>query len=224
LNTSRSTPTIRKEHRRKAVAVRIPRQMLNALAIGSAAVLLSAGCGGLNPARPSTVLYEADHPSYLTADDLARRATLIIEARFGGQPRVEKEFPSDASDITDPQLNPNAGVPEQEQLNDRTATVITVHRATVEKVHKGSVKPGDIIEVKELGGTLDGVRYENADSAPISTGRSYLLFLETYPDSPASLLNPLQGKYELDAAGNPVSAPGNTITLTGVDLAKLIDK
>ncbi|PZG23931.1 hypothetical protein C1I95_01780 [Micromonospora craterilacus] len=198
--------------------------MSNSLAIGTAALLLSAACGGLTSAPPSTVVYQADYPSYGTAGDLAQQATLIVEARFNEEPRVEMEFPSDASDITDPQLNPNAGVPEQEQLKDRTGPVVTVHRATVEKVHKGPVKPGDIIEVKEMGGTLDGVRYENADSAPIATGRSYLLFLETYPDSPASLLNPLQAKYELDADGNPASAPGNTITLTGVDLAKIIDK
>ena len=202
--------------------MRNPRQILSALAIGTAAILLSAGCGPA-PVRTSTVTSQADYPSYATAGDLARRATLIVEARFSEEPRVEEEFPSDASDITDPQLNPNAGVPEQEQVTE-IGIVITVHRATVERVHKGSVEPGDIIEVKELGGTLGGVRYEYADSAPIATGRSYLLFLETYPDSPASLLNPLQAKYELDADGNPVSAPGNTITLTGIDLAKLIDE
>ncbi len=205
--------------------MRNPRQILSALAIGTAAILLSGGCGGPTPVRTSTAVSQADYPSYATADDLARQATLIVEARFSDEPRVEEEFPSDASDITDPQLNPNAGVPEQEQEQvPGIGVVITVHRARVEKVHKGSVAPGDIIEVKELGGTLGGVRYEYADSEPIATGRSYLLFLETYPDSPASLLNPLQAKYELDADGNPVSAPGNTITLTGVDLAKLIDE
>jgi len=89
-----------------------------------------------------------------------------------------------------------------------------VYEVEVSRVWKGVVKPGDIVEVKRV----------RDEEQQLDGGKGYLLFLESYPDFPgvpASTLNPEQGQYRLDAAGAPVSLPGNAVTVTAADLTRL---
>jgi hypothetical protein len=136
-----------------------------------------------------------------------------------GSPRIIKQGPNPQPDVTDPRLNPEAGAPKNAPAAPAPEPLVqTVRSVEISKVYKGNVRAGQTIEVKEMGGIVDGITYKIADSTPLSTDNSYTLFLETYPDSPASLLNPDQGKYPLDAAGNVSSLPGNSITMTTTDL------
>lgn len=87
----------------------------------------------------------------------------------------------------------------------------TRYAVTVSRVWKGTAGAGDVVEVKRV----------RAEEAQFDEGGRYLLFLETYPDSPASTLNPDQGQYALDAAGAPVSRPANDVAVTVADLTRL---
>jgi hypothetical protein len=86
------------------------------------------------------------------------------------------------------------------------------HDVTVSRVWKGQAVIGDLVPVKMM----------RHDGRPqLDEGRRYLLFVETYPDSPASTLNPEQGHYPLDDAGRPVSLSCNELTVTADDLNRL---
>lgn len=101
-------------------------------------------------------------------------------------------------------------------IRSETAQGITYGVAPfmVERVAKGGISPGTTIEVKFMG--------ESSPSpAALQRGHRYVLFLETYPDSPASLLNPAQGAYEVSTDGAVAPRNGNTITLDDEVLARL---
>lgn len=193
---------------------------LRRLAVVFGSAVLVAGCS----AEESVIIYEAEYPVYQSADALFERATLVVEGRVTGEPRVVKqqeELPIDPQE-TDPMLNPNAGAPPQAAVAEaEEPTVITVHSVEVLKVFKGEAKPGQIVGVKELGGQIDGVTYKMEDLVPLQTEQSYMLFLETYPDSPAALLNPEQAKYPLDASGAPQPLAENPVKLSRDDLTRL---
>ncbi|SEG96677.1 hypothetical protein SAMN05444920_11039 [Nonomuraea solani] len=169
------------------------------------------------------ILYRADYPQYESADALYDKANLVVEARIVGEPRYlqEKEAAPDPAE-TDPQLNPQAGAPAAVAAQpEAPPMVITVYTAQIVKVFKGEAKEGQSIEVKELGGTFDGVTYQEEHTTALNQDSGYVLFLETYPDSPAALLNPVQAKYPLDAAGNPASLPENSIKLARTELESM---
>jgi hypothetical protein len=200
--------------------VDVVKGLLRRLGVVFVTAVFVAGCS----AGESTILYEADYPAYDSPDALFDRATLVVEGRVTGTPRVLQqleELPMDPQE-TDPRLNPNAGASQQAAAQaQEEPTVITVYSVEVLKVFKGEAKPGQIVEVKELGGQLDGVTYKEVDLISLQTEQSYTLFLETYPDSPAALLNPLQGKYPLDSSGNPQPLSDNPVKLTRNDLTRL---
>lgn len=204
--------------------MRAPWKVTARLALFVAATLFFAGCGAAtSPALPSHIVYRVDYPQFVDANQLADEATLVVEATVGGKPRVEMMFPTDLSGVSDPKLNPAAGAPRA-GVTDKEGMVITVHSVTITKVYKGLIEPDDVIEVKQLGGTLDGTTYELEHVVPFRSGTKLLLFLATYPNSPASLLNPQQAQYAVDATGSFLPLGGNEISLSGLDLAALADR
>ncbi|KAF4325724.1 hypothetical protein G195_000699 [Phytophthora kernoviae 00238/432] len=59
---------------------------------------------------------------------------------------------------------------------------------------------GDTIEVKQLGGQLGNTEIINDDNIKFIPTKDYVLFLETYEDTPASLLNSVQSLYVIKPA------------------------
>ncbi|MEV4534763.1 hypothetical protein AB0J82_13125 [Asanoa sp. NPDC049518] len=165
----------------------------------AAALVVLLAVGGCGRASGERVAYQGDYPHYESVAALLEKATLVVEVTTAN-PRFDKLYPIDGP------------------KTDDTAVVITVYDATVTRVHKGPAKTGDVIEVQQTGGESDGVVYEQPGQVPFHEGTAYLLFLETYPDSPASLLNPDQAQYEVDPAGGYRSVGENTLTVTGKDL------
>ncbi|GAA3588263.1 hypothetical protein GCM10022419_083220 [Nonomuraea rosea] len=171
-------------------------------------------------AHEDSVLYRADYPQYESADALYDKANLVVEARIVGAPRyLEEKVEAPDPAETDPALNPNAGAPAGVAAQpEAPPTVITVYTAQVVQVFKGQAQVGQSIEVKELGGSFEGVTYEEEHTTPMTQDGGYILFLETYPDSPAALLNPVQAKYPLDTSSNPAPLPENTLKVTRAEL------
>lgn len=160
------------------------------LAVLALSTLALAACTGPLPASPQGSPSEEarmaiDYASYDGVAGLAAASDLIVEVTVGdAHPDVLRSI--DEPGITDPTRNPKAGV-DPSEVEEEPTTPITVHAARVDAVHRGTASVGATIEVGQLGGELNGMRY-TTDEAQLETGKSYLLFLATYPGSPASIL------------------------------------
>jgi hypothetical protein len=187
------------------------------------ALAIALGACSSTPAAPAeeqVVTYCADYPFYGSADALFAKADLVVRATVSTQPgRVRRLMPTVSG--TNPKLNPQAGLASPRTPTIADSVVITVYQATVADVYKGAATAGQTIEVQQMGGTLHGVTYEVCDAHPLAGGNSYILLLQTYPDSPAALLNPLQGQYPLDATGQPGQLADNPVAITVADLERL---
>jgi len=150
---------------------------------------------------PSTIL--ADYPSYSDVESLFESATLVVEGDVG-ESRVDVLYPSYEGD--DPAFNPLAGTDTRPDPK-AGAVPITVFEVRITKVHSGDAKPGDLIEVQQLGGSLDGVEYSAEGTASLAKGSAPLLFLETYDDAPAAILGGDAGL--LEATGDEFVSAGD---------------
>ena len=167
--------------------------------IAAVVLVLVLGVGACGRPDGGRVVYQGDYPHYQSVAELREKADLVVEAAVA-DPRVGKLYPTDG------------------ERNDASAVVITIYDAIVTRVHKGSARAGDVVEVQQTGGESDGVVYEQPSQVPFREGTAYLLFLSTFPDAPAALLNPYQGQYEVDPAGTYRPVGDNTLTVTATDL------
>lgn len=74
--------------------------------------------------------------------------------------------------------------------------IFTVSEVKVSKVIKGKYSAGDIIKIKQFGGSYKEVGYDEHNmygTVYYQTGERYLFFLESYDDSPCDPINPYQG-------------------------------
>jgi hypothetical protein len=204
---------------------RVLRVLGAAVAVALSATSCSAGPGGPSekPAAAGEVVYHPDYPFYRSQKDMFAKAALVIEGKVTDQARTESMTPTAPDDPTDPRQNPQAGAPAAAAAAApaEEPMVITVRTVEVVRVFKGAVRVGDTIEVKELGGRLNGVTYREEEATPLQQEKTYALFLETYPDAPASLLSSRQGKYLAGASDGYSAMPGNQITVTRKELEKL---
>lgn len=172
--------------------------------------LTASACGG-------TVTSLADYPHYGTAEELFDTATLVVEADVANTSRVTRQ-PALPAAGDDPVTNPQAGAPPGEEPD---ALVMTVRTARIVTVYKGAAKAGDTIEVGQSGGTIDGVRHEQAEAVPLTGGARHVLFLETFDNAPAVLLNPTQGQYRVGGDGTVSAVADNPLRLSRADLDRL---
>jgi hypothetical protein len=142
---------------------------------------------------PSVSYGSADYIYFHSPDEMYLRADVVLICTV--QSSEVKSI-----DIT--------GTPETD--DDFIYTIATVK---ADEVFKGDKKPGDTLEVKQLGGFYDSVYYYNDGADYLTVGSKYLLFLSTYETSPASLLNQTQAMYYV--SGSEITPrEGNTITIT----------
>ncbi|MEU8423540.1 hypothetical protein AB0C15_21960 [Micromonospora sp. NPDC048835] len=183
-----------------------------ALLMAAAAAACSAATDQPDTAAPQNVLYRADYPSYTSDDQLFERASIVVQGRVESDRKVVRLV----------QAAPRGqALPAPVDAERREGMVVTVRTVTVSRVFKGDVKPGDTVQVKQLGGKLDGVTYTEEHGVPLLDNGQYTLFLETYPDQPASLLNPVQGQYLVDADNSLHALPGNEIAVSVNQLDRL---
>ncbi|MEZ0073767.1 hypothetical protein [Planotetraspora sp. GP83] len=195
----------------------ISRRFVVPLALLASTVILGA-CANSNGDK--VITYHADYPAYDSADNLFNTADLIVEATVSTQPvSVQELKPDTAGD--DPKLNPAAGAPTAEVAQPPDPVVISVYKASVTKVYKGAAQVGQSIDIQQLGGKLNGITYQEEEAHALQQNQGYVLFLQTYPDAPAALLNPLQGQYPLNAKGEPAQLQENPVALTSDDLNRL---
>lgn len=198
------------------------------LLVSSIFILSAVGCSSLTPAAsttdaPVTIIASEDYPSYSSVDALSERADTIVKGNVI-QTRVEalNDLAADEGAANDP------------VSFDKIYTIYTVQ---VTDSYKGRYTAGDQIEVKQLGGQLGHTEIVNDDNVKLMPTKDYVLFLETYEDTPASLLNTVQSLYvikpapkssqpsEQSASDVIISAnPENDLTLSLSELQQIKDE
>jgi len=175
-------------------------------------VALLGGCAAPQGAHEYHPLY----PEYMDAEDLAAAATDIVVGTVESAEvrRIDISAPSDS---TDPVENPTYGAGEE--AHD-ASYVYTVLQLRVEETYKGSRAPGEVIEVKQLGGTFEGEEYLEEGATALSIDSTYALFLMSFDNVPASLLNASQASYIRDANG--AFAPVDPRNSIGPEVVRLL--
>ena len=93
----------------------------------------------------------------------------------------------------------------------------------VESIFKGSIIKGSTIEIKQLGGETNDVIHIEEGAPDININDEYIMFLETYDNSPASLLNNIQSLYYVEN-GVITKHPENNFNITMDILESLSNK
>ncbi|MFL1378320.1 MULTISPECIES: hypothetical protein [unclassified Nocardiopsis] len=158
------------------------------IAVVSVLALALSACSSPSP---STGGATGDYPSYASAEELFESADLVVEGTVEGS-RTE---PIDISE----------GGEAEEGLEPLEYTVYTL---AVSEVFKGEA-PGGALEVKHENGGPDDLELREGDT--------YVLFLATYDDVPASLLNPDQSAYLVGGDGG-LEPVGGGLEVTREDL------
>jgi hypothetical protein len=155
-------------------------------------------------AASDVVTYHADYPSYDSLDSIMKESDVIVRGTVTSS-RVQELLP-EKSTSDDPAANPQAGLSDAEVAEAAEAAaaepvVITVSTVKVSEVLSGNVKPGDTVEVSQLGGTLDGVTYAEEETTTLVKGKTeYVLMLaDQGTANPYDLLNPEQALYTVTA-------------------------
>ncbi|WP_338543424.1 hypothetical protein [Paenibacillus tundrae] len=178
-------------------------QILTLLA-SSIFILSTLGCSSVTtqtastPQAPITVIASEDFPNYPSINDLSDRADTIIKGNVI-QTRVEalndRVQASEADQENSQEVTLDAG--NEELAFDK---IYTIHTIQVAESYKGAFVAGDTLEVKQLGGQLNNTEIINDDHVSLIPTKDYVLFLETYEDTPASLLNSIQSLYVIKPA------------------------
>ncbi len=163
-----------------------------------------------NTSTVKKVTISADYPHYENLENLIGKADTIIKGKITdftySQINISQKPQSD-----DEYLNPGGEL-------DNSLMPYTIFTIEIIKTYKGNINKKETIQIKEPGGIFGNTEYVNRDSAKLKKGNNYVFFLETYPDSPASLLNPIQASYEYDAYDNIIPNEHNNIKFKIKDL------
>jgi len=171
---------------------------------GIAGLALLAGCAA---SEPEVVSYHGDYPVYSSVDDLCGESQLVALVTPVSSEVREVDLSAPAGDT--PEENPSLGTKNEQAEVPAMIVVETVTTVRIDTVYKGDAKEGDLIEVGQPGGLLNGVRY-TAERFSLKKGDDALMFLNVWDNGvPASPLNPTQGTYSVDEAGAVVAAPAN---------------
>ena len=152
------------------------------------ALVFTSGCAR-TPNKE--VLINTDYPEYDTVEKAKDAATVIIEGKIISAKVLTLDPTETLSDEQKNGAKTNPGGETESQ-----SFPYTIYTVEIVQIYKGSVIKGNTIEIKQIGGTVDNVNYTEEDATKIEIGSTYILFLETFSDSPASLINQIEGIYE----------------------------
>lgn len=169
------------------------KKLFRCILIFCVALSILSGCA---KSPQQEVLIYTDYPYYDSIKEAKKSSDIIVEAKIISTKVVLLDLTYKLTDEekADPELN--LGLPEGSE--DSYSDVYTIYQVEVINKYKGEVKKGDTIEFKRLGGVMSGVKYSEEGVMDINVGETYILFLETYPDSYPSLINQIQGIYKYE--------------------------
>lgn len=192
---------------------------------------LLAGCGS-NEAKSSDsqtsangasevlpkqeVLIDASFPKYSSLGELENQADLIVEGRILSTTFKFLNVAQKPSDPGDARLNPGTDPAESPLIP------YTIYDVEIQKVYKGVATEKETIQVKQVGGENQKTIFKVNDSTELKMNGDYIMFLATFDNSPASLLNPIQASYQL-VDNQIIASDKNTIKLNFKDLKQLTE-
>lgn len=160
--------------------------------MGFAFLFTSCSTGAIDSEK-TTVIAKADYPYYEDESAIYEKASLVIRGKV-----IDKrmEYMSQVIELTkeqkdDPQLNPGGDVDEEKEM-------FTIYKVQVIDSFKGDVVKDDVVEIKQFGGETKDTIYIEEGAPQISQNGEYIMFLESYEDSPATLLNNTQSLYNIE--------------------------
>lgn len=83
-------------------------------------------------------------------------------------------------------------------IDKRMEYMSQVIELTKEQKDDPQLNPGDVVEIKQFGGETKDTIYIEEGAPQISQNGEYIMFLESYEDSPATLLNNVQSLYGIE--------------------------
>ncbi len=143
-------------------------------------MVIVLGCSKQNNEETINSAVHADYTIYEDENSLIDTADTIIIGKV-----VEIHEPDEIV------IGKASHTPDSKDLS----LVYTVSDVEIQKVIKGNYKAGDIIKVKQLG-DITNPQYENSVKYYNQNSKN-IFFLMTFPETPASVLNPIQGQIEL---------------------------
>ena len=158
-------------------------------------LLLAVGCG----TERSWIM--GDWPGYEGVEDLAESATDVVRARV-----LDERYEW---------VNTRLGPPDPESEID-PYDLCTIHRVLVLEVFQGDSSPGDIIEVIQLGGELDGEMWHSYDNVGFSIDDDLVFFIRASlrEDNPGFwLLSPSQSVFNVLYSDKSIGDIENDIAL-----------
>jgi hypothetical protein len=166
-------------------------------------ILKGTGTSTINEEGLSTAVFY-DYLYYGSIKELSEASNAIIKGEI--------------FKVYDPQVMVTAYVVNSDETYK---DVYTVSDVKVTESIKGSLKPGDIIKVRQLGGYYKGTDYKKYGPEFLSPKMTGVLFLMTFDDGPSELINPGQGMVKLvngktniadfDLDENHISASGEDL-------------
>lgn len=175
-----------------------------------ALLIVCVSLSSCRPVAPTTSYLKIDYPQYASSDEMERQADRIVTGivlKWNYQ-NLGVHSSVDAAELLD--LSASSSV----------MTPYTVYQIKITQVIKGEGKAGDTLQVKIPGGATQDHPIVLSGFLPWKPTSEYLLYLSTFPNMPASLINPIQGVYEL-IDGKPKANPKNTVPVSDEILAEL---
>lgn len=183
------------------VSTRSPYAVLVILAgilVSMVAALFTLDIGGVHTATPHTVTVHADYAQYASADEAVRSADLVATGTYLSSYETLL-YPTIDTEAGDGRTNPQHGLDDTDIPVAELAVPITISRVRVDSVIKGSALVGEVIEVSQPGGTINGSRVREADTILLSdlatqgAVSSLLMVLRHHPDGLYDGLNQVEG-------------------------------
>ena len=138
------------------------------------------------------VIYiHGDYPEYNTLNEAMEAADAVVVVEYISSHET-LEYP-DILFSDDPKLNPQAGLTLTQEDLDEMAIPVTIARVRVKSSLAGDTPVGSEIEVSQLGGVKDGIRYVDPDTILLGDAEedsSLLLFLNVSSPGEADLISP----------------------------------
>lgn len=159
------------------------------------ALVLAAGCA-------APVEMHADYPGYDSLDAAIAAADTIVQGEFLESREATLEPVIDTTS-GDAEMNPHFGVDPEEIDTTGLGVPTTVSRIEVLETFAGTVEPGAIIEVRQMGGS--GAKESSTTLLEDAGNTGFILLLAENPDGVFSLINPQAGAWTVESEGSAQS-------------------
>lgn len=156
-----------------------------------------------------TTFLHADYPQYDNASDIVNSSDLIFSGKV-------IKIRNESLNIANEEENAVTGYNEESPMFP-----YTIYTIQIDQIHKGNPTE-NTIELKCLGGELDGISYVLDESTNIEVGNTYLFLAKSYPSGYPSLINATQGAYHLDDPQTISSESSEHQTISVNDILKLL--